>query len=189
LAAISGVEAVQQDTEHLWQLALKNAIAEADPRLVRSKIETAEVAIFHRIQSFSGAKNALEEHALFDAFDAIRRLKARDAQSRLAPALEKRTAPKATNRVMNAHIRGCGKDDNDTALTLYRLPSSGEPSPLSGGYRHVRCGYRPPSRIQNGILLCDTCIFKLGLLGLRDLSREAPAVGAGSHGLRLTHES
>ena len=88
---------MQQDTEHLWQLALKNAIAEADPRLVRSKIETAEVAIFHRIQAFSGAKNALEGHALFDALNAIRSLKARDAQSRLAPALERRTAPKARN--------------------------------------------------------------------------------------------
>lgn len=46
---------------------------------------------------FFRAKNALEEHALFDALAAIRRLKARDAQSRLAPALEKRTAPKARN--------------------------------------------------------------------------------------------
>lgn len=80
---------------------------------------------------------------------------------------------------MNDQIRGCGKDDHDTALTLYRLPLSGEPLPLSGGYRHVRCGYRPPSRIQNGILLCDTCIFRLGLLGLIDLSREASAVQAG----------
>lgn len=88
---------------------------------------------------------------------------------------------------MNDHIRGCGKDD--TALTLYRLPSSGEPLPLSGGYRHVRCGYRPPSRIQNGILICDTSIFKLALPTLRDFSREAPAVEGGSHELRLSRES
>jgi hypothetical protein len=85
---------VQQDTEYVWQLELKNAIAEADPRLVQAKIETAEVAIFHRIQAFSRGPSATEEHALFDALDAIRRLKARDVSSRLVAALEKGTAPK-----------------------------------------------------------------------------------------------
>jgi len=30
----------------------------------------------------------------------------------------------------------------------------------------VRCGYRPVSKIQNGILLCDVCIAKLGLPAL-----------------------
>lgn len=46
---------------------------------------------------------------------------------------------------MNDHIKGCGKDDKP--LTLYLLPLIGKPSPLSGGYHHVRCGYRPPSKI------------------------------------------
>lgn len=68
---------MQQDTAHLWQLALKNAIAEADPRLAQSKIETAEVAIFHRIHSFAIGRNAREDQALFDALITIRGLKAR----------------------------------------------------------------------------------------------------------------
>ena len=88
---------MQQDTEHLWQLVLKNAIAEADPRLVQAKIETAEHAIFHRIQAFSGGQNALEVHALFDALDAIRRLKARDVSSRLVAALERGTIAAETS--------------------------------------------------------------------------------------------
>ena len=60
---------------------------------------------------------------------------------------------------MNDYIKGCGRDDQ--TLTLYRISSSNGLSPLSGGYYHVRCGYRPPSKIQNGILLCDGCIIKL----------------------------
>ena len=65
---------------------------------------------------------------------------------------------------MNDHVKGCSKDDKP--LTLYLIPSSGEPSPLSSGYYHVRCGYRPPSKIKNGILLCDACVGKLGLPAL-----------------------
>jgi hypothetical protein len=67
---------------------------------------------------------------------------------------------------MSDHIKGCGKDDKP--LTLYRIPSDGELSPLSGGYYHVRCGYRPPSKIKNGILLCDACVAKLGLPAVSD---------------------
>lgn len=70
---------MQQDTAHLWQLALKNAIAEADPGRARIKIETAELALFHRIHAFALGSNALEEQALFDALDTIRSLKARAA--------------------------------------------------------------------------------------------------------------
>ena len=68
---------MQQDTARLWQLALKNAIAEADPRLAQTKIETAEVAIFLRIHSFAIGRNAREDQALFDALITIRGLKAR----------------------------------------------------------------------------------------------------------------
>src|SRR5262245_16312444 len=82
--------------------------------------------------------------------------------------------PRVTERAMNDYIKGC--DRNDTSLTLYRLRSHSEPSPLSGGYGHVRCGYRPPSKIQNGILLCDACIAKFGLPALTD-ARLATAVG------------
>lgn len=67
---------MRQDSAYLWQLALKNATAEADPRLARAKIETAEVALFHRIRAFA-SPNALEEQAMFDALSTIRSLKAR----------------------------------------------------------------------------------------------------------------
>ena len=72
LHRISGVEAVQQDIAYLWYLALKSAIAEADPRLARTKIETAEVALFRRIHAFTPGPNAM-----FDALSTIRSLKAR----------------------------------------------------------------------------------------------------------------
>jgi hypothetical protein len=80
---------------------------------------------------------------------------------------------------MKDHIRGCGKDDKP--LTLYRIPSHGELAPLSGGYYHVRCGYRPPSKIKNGILLCDACVAKLGLHAVCDLLRDTPPVRADLH--------
>jgi hypothetical protein len=80
---------------------------------------------------------------------------------------------------MNQQIKGCGKDDKP--LTLYCIPSYGEPSPLSGGYYHVRCGYRPPSKIKNGILLCDTCVEKFGLPAVCDTLRGTPSVRASSH--------
>ena len=60
---------------------------------------------------------------------------------------------------MSDYIKGCGRDDQ--ALTLYRISSTNGLLPLSGGYYHVRCGYRPPSKIQNSILLCEGCIVKL----------------------------
>jgi hypothetical protein len=59
------------------QLTWKNAIDEADARLARTKIETAEIALFHRIQTFGPGSNALEERAMFDALSTIRSLKAR----------------------------------------------------------------------------------------------------------------
>ena len=70
---------MQQDTANLWQSALKNALVEADPRLAREKIETAEAAIFHRIHAFATGRNALEVQALFDALYTIRSLKAKAA--------------------------------------------------------------------------------------------------------------
>ena len=80
---------------------------------------------------------------------------------------------------MNAHIKGCGKGDQP--LTLYCLHSDNQPSPLSGGYWHVRCGYRPPSKIRNGILLCDSCVAKLLLPALRDTLSEVSVTRPGSH--------
>lgn len=67
---------------------------------------------------------------------------------------------------MKNNLHGCGNDDR--SLTLYRLAGGFSPTPLSANYWHVRCGYRPPSKLQNGILLCDACIAKLGLLALSD---------------------
>jgi hypothetical protein len=55
---------------------LENAIAE-DDQLARTKIETAEVEIFHRIHELASDPNALQEQALFDALGLIRGLKAR----------------------------------------------------------------------------------------------------------------
>jgi hypothetical protein len=83
---------MQQDTAYLWQLALKNATTEANPRLVRTKIDTAEIALFHRIHAFAPSSNALEEQAMFDAVSTIRSLKAR-AVAASAPRLRK-TAPR-----------------------------------------------------------------------------------------------
>jgi len=70
---------------------------------------------------------------------------------------------------MKDHLQGCGKDDE--ALTLYRLADDFPPLPMSDGYWHVRCGYRPPARGARGILLCHECIAKLGLPMFR---RSAP---------------
>lgn len=72
---------MQQDTAR-WQVALKNALVEADSSIARAKIETAEVAIFHRIHAFPTGTNTLEEQALLDALDTIRSLKARVASNR-----------------------------------------------------------------------------------------------------------
>ena len=58
---------------------------------------------------------------------------------------------------MSDHIKGCGKDDKP--LTLYRIPSHGELSPLSAGYYHVRCGYRPPSKIGSAQEFDGACIL------------------------------
>ena len=54
------VRAMQPDAAHLWQLALKNAMAEADLGLGRRKIETPEAARFHRIHAFAPGPDALE---------------------------------------------------------------------------------------------------------------------------------
>jgi hypothetical protein len=68
-----------------------------------------------------------------------------------------------TVRGTKDELRGCGK--NDGPLTLYRVSNELPPMPLSGGYWHVRCGYRPTTRNSKhtGILLCDICVTKLGL--------------------------
>jgi hypothetical protein len=64
---------------------------------------------------------------------------------------------------MKDELQGCGKDDGP--LTLYRVSNELPPTPLSGNYRHVRCGYRPNTRNpkHTGILLCDICVTKFGL--------------------------
>lgn len=66
-----------QETAYLWQLALKRAIAEADPRLAVTKIEKAELALFRRILAFPTIPSKLEAQAIFDALSTIRGLKAR----------------------------------------------------------------------------------------------------------------
>ena len=71
---------MQQETVYLWQLALKRAIAEADPRLAVTKIEKAELALFRRILAFPTVPNKLEAQAMFDALSTIRGLKARCRQ-------------------------------------------------------------------------------------------------------------
>jgi len=66
---------------------------------------------------------------------------------------------------VNDPIQGCGKDDRP--LTLYRVSDgAAPPTPLSGSYFHIRCGYRPQSKPRNGILLCDVCVAKLELPAL-----------------------
>ena len=70
---------------------------------------------------------------------------------------------------MENHLQGCGKDD--APLTLYQLPAGAAPVPIANNYRHIRCGYRPPSKIRNGILLCNDCIVELRLPILGDSSR------------------
>jgi len=70
------VEAMQQqDTASLWQEALRQAINENDSQLAGAKIQTAEAAIFHRIQGFSPGSDVSEEWALFDALHTIRILR------------------------------------------------------------------------------------------------------------------
>jgi len=71
---------------------------------------------------------------------------------------------------MKDQLQGCGKDDE--ALTLYRLAHGFAPLPVSDGYWHVRCGYRPPARAARGILLCRDCSAKHGL---RTLSPAEPS--------------
>lgn len=104
LRRIFGVEAVQQETARLWQLALKKAIAENDPRLAARKIERAEHALFRRIQDFLPGPNALEEQAMFDDLNTIRRLKARWQPPRIA-----RRQPKLESRAMNQVIKAAAK--------------------------------------------------------------------------------
>ena len=68
---------------------------------------------------------------------------------------------------MKEPLQGCGIEEGP--LTLYRLADDLPPIALGGDYWHIRCGYRPPTRIHNarGILLCEACVAKLGLLPYR----------------------
>ena len=81
---------------------------------------------------------------------------------------EYRSVPDCATTVRGAKdkLQGCGKDDG--ALTLYRDSNELPPTPLSGNYWHVRCGYRPPTTNpkHTGILLCDNCAARFGLLVL-----------------------
>jgi hypothetical protein len=70
------------------------------------------------------------------------------------------------NGTIRDEIKGCGK--NEGQRTLFLVRNGRPPIPLGANYWHVRCGYRPPSKIQNGILLCDDCITELGLPVRRD---------------------
>jgi len=66
---------MQQDTSHLWQEALKDALGETEPRIARAKVAHAEFAVFNRIDDFNPSPNFSEEQALFDAIKTIRTLK------------------------------------------------------------------------------------------------------------------
>jgi len=76
-----------------WQEALKDAIASTDQASARSKIQSAEVAIFNRIRGFVPGRNTLEEQALFDALGIIRDLKARAGHSHGRSGRVGRNAP------------------------------------------------------------------------------------------------
>jgi hypothetical protein len=60
-----------------WQDALHDALSERNPDELGIKIQTAETAIFERIQAYSGNRDAREEQALFHALKALRVLAAR----------------------------------------------------------------------------------------------------------------
>lgn len=72
---------------------------------------------------------------------------------------------------MENRLKGCGKYDGPR--TLYLVKHDAPPIPLNASYWHIRCGYRPPSKIQNGILLCNECIVLLRL----------PILGNSSHAI------
>lgn len=79
-SAVSGVEAMQQDSAFLWQQALQAAIEEPDPQIARVKIANAEMAIFNRLQGFTPNGDFSEEQALFEALETIRALDAKRRQ-------------------------------------------------------------------------------------------------------------
>lgn len=62
---------------------------------------------------------------------------------------------------MENHLQGCGKQD--APLTLYRVADRARPTAISSNYSHMACGYRPPSKFADGILLCDDCRAKFQL--------------------------
>jgi hypothetical protein len=84
-SAVSGVEAMQQDSAFPWQQALKDAIEEPDPQRAHAKIASAEMAIFNRIQGFTRNGDFSEEHGLFDALETIRALDAKRRQELCSP--------------------------------------------------------------------------------------------------------
>ena len=63
------------------------------------------------------------------------------------------------------HIKGCGSEEGPRTLYVIK---HGDPIPLGANFWNIRCGYRPPTKNQNGILLCDGCIAELGLRASSD---------------------
>jgi|SRR5215475_6111446 len=55
-----------------WQDALHAALIETNPNEVRTRIRTAEAAIFQRIQTFTPRNDSVEEQALFNALGTLR---------------------------------------------------------------------------------------------------------------------
>jgi len=63
--------------------------------------------------------------------------------------------------LMEIPFQGCGK--HDASLTLYRMVDGARAMAVSMNYSHISCGYRPPSKFADGILLCDDCRAKFQL--------------------------
>jgi len=64
-------------TLHLWQEALEEALHEADPLRMKTKIARAETAIFGRFEKISPGQDIGEEQALYNALGALRVLSMR----------------------------------------------------------------------------------------------------------------
>lgn len=56
----------------VWQDAFRDALSENNPAKLGIKIYTAETAIFERIQTYAGGRDASEAQALFRALHTLR---------------------------------------------------------------------------------------------------------------------
>lgn len=58
-----------------WQEELQEAVHETDPHLWDGKLRNAEIALFHRIHSFSPGPDFQEAQEMYDALNTIRHLR------------------------------------------------------------------------------------------------------------------